>query len=91
MPPKKKSGVGRALIKQKVKKNYSDRHTTEFNRPLQSEIDPNDLEEFISLATMAGHNFAEERGAPKVISETRFVTSSDKIQKFKGAIERTDY
>ena len=93
MPPKKKnSGVGRALINQKQKKIYSNRHTTEIAKgPLQSEIDPNDLEEFISLAKMAGHNFAEERGAPKVITETRFVTSSDKIIKFRGAIERTDY
>jgi large subunit GTPase 1 len=40
---------------------------------------------------MANTNFAEERGAPQIITETRIVSSTDKILKFRDAIQRTEY
>ena len=72
----KKSTLGKSLIKNKNKqqKSKSYLHTTEGPK-IQSVIDQNDIEEFMSLAQMSNRQFQAERQM-NLVSETRLVSRS---------------
>ena len=76
----KNSNLGKALIRRqnKVVKSSSTLHTTDDVSNLKSVIDQNNLDEFMSLASLANKQFTAERGV-KIISESRIVGTASKL------------
>lgn len=76
----KNSNLGKALIRKqnKVVKSTSSIHTTDYGPNLQSIIDQNNLDEFMTMAALANKQFTAQKNV-KLVSESRIVGTAAKI------------